>query len=70
MEKKTEELIDETITEKTKKLEDKVELLEFDNKNLTDKLTQAETNLEPQKDWITELEKIDVASAQRSNYNK
>ena len=70
MEKKTEELIDENIKEKTKKVEDKVELLEFDNKNLTDRLTQAETNLESQKDRITELEKIAVASAQRNNYNE
>ena len=70
MEKKIEELIDEKIKEKTKKLEDKVELLEFDNKNLTDRLTQAETNLESQKDRISELEKVAVASAQRSNYNE
>ena len=70
VEKKTEELIDENIKEKTKKVEDKVELLEFDNKNLTDRLTQAETNLESQKNRITELEKIAVASAQRNNYNE
>ena len=46
VEKKIEKLIDSKIKEKTKTLQEKVESLEFDKKNLTDSLTKAESNIE------------------------
>ena len=70
VEKKIEKLIDSKIKEKRKTLEEKVESLELDKKNLTDRLTKAESNIESQTERVLELERIAIASAQRSNYNE
>ena len=67
---KIEKMIDSKIKDKTKELEDKISSLEFDKKNLIDRLTKVESTVETQTVRLTELEKVAIASAQRSNYNE
>ena len=55
IEKKMELLIENKIKEKTKTLEEKVNSLEFDKKNLTDRLIQAETDIDAQRVRLSEL---------------
>ena len=70
LEKHLETVVDKKVQEKTNELTEKMKSLEFDNKQLTDRVTKAEKDLKTYKDKFAACEKLAIAAAQKSNFNE
>ena len=70
LEKHLETVVDKKVQEKTNELTEKMKSLEFDNKQLTDRVTKAEKDLKTYKDKFAACERLAIAAAQKSNFNE